>query len=125
MEPMQVAFLTLAALLTGALLPLVFQARSTLRSMQRVLDTSGPHLARTLTDVAATAQEFSVIAGDVTTTLNQVRGTVRTVSAIGSAIGPAVVAAVHAFKSIRAKDARGEATASSDAGPNPGEGPAN
>ena len=46
MEPLHVAFLTLAALLTGALLPLIFQARATLRAAQRALDATGLDVRR-------------------------------------------------------------------------------
>jgi ABC-type transporter Mla subunit MlaD len=106
MDPLAIALLTLAALLTGALLPLIFQARATLRSAQRVLDTSGPRLERTLTDMAATTQEVMAIAQDVTKTLDQVRGTVRTVVNIGGVVGPAVMAAVQAFQATRALHAR-------------------
>lgn len=103
MDPLSIALLTLAALLTGALLPLIFQARATLRSAQVVLETSGPKLAASLADVAATTQEFNTIAKDAAETLGQVRGTIRTVTAIGSVMGPAAIAAFHAFKSSRAE----------------------
>lgn len=106
MEPLAIALLTLAALLTGALLPLIFQARATLRSAQRMLDSTGPKLDKTLTDMAAATEEVLVITHGMATTVEQVRGTVKTVSAISGAIGPAIVAAVHAFTAIRAKDAR-------------------
>jgi ABC-type transporter Mla subunit MlaD len=106
MEPLGIALLTLAALLTGALLPLIFQAKATLRSAQRVLDTSGPKLEKTLTDMALTTQEVMAIAKDVTATLDQVRGTVRTVANIGGVVGPAVMAAVQAFQATRALHAR-------------------
>lgn len=106
MEPLAIAILTLAALLTGALLPLIFQARATLRSAQHVLDISGPKLAASLAEVAATTQEFNTIAKELAATLDQVRGTVKTVTAIGSVIGPAAMAAVHAFRASRAEDAR-------------------
>ena len=105
MDPMGVAFLTLAALLTGALMPLIFQVRATLRSAQRALDSSGPKLAQTLTEMAAVTQELNTVAKDVAATVDQVRGTVRTATAIGSAVGPAMVAAIQAFKAIRAEDA--------------------
>lgn len=119
MEPISIAFLTLAALITGAVLPVLFQLRATLRSAQLVLDTSGPKLAKTLAEVAVTTQEFNGIAKDVATTLDQIRGTVRTATAIGSAIGPAIVAAVNAYKTIRADDARVQAEGSGDSTGNP------
>ena len=106
MEPFSIALLTLAAVLTGALLPLIFQALMTLRSAQRVLDQAGPQLVETLHEVSVTSQEIIGVARDVGGTLDQVRGTVRTAAAIGNAIGPAVVAAVQAFRTIRANDAR-------------------
>lgn len=114
MDPINIAFLTLAALITGAFLPVLFQLRTTLRSVQLVLDTAGPRLAKTLAEVAVTTQEFNGIAKEVASTLDQMRGTVRTATAIGGAIGPAIVAAVNAYKTIRADDARDQAAESDD-----------
>ncbi len=114
MDPVGIALLTLAALLTGALLPLIFQARATLRSAQRVLDTSGPKLAATLTDMAAATQEIAVIARDLASTLDQVRGAVGRVSTIGGMVGPAVVAAVQAFRAVRGMDSRHEPSEAPD-----------
>ena len=119
MEPLHVAFLTLAALLTGALLPLIFQARATLRAAQRALDATGPKLAEMLAEVTAATQDFSVVTKEVAVSLDQVRGTVQTVSAIGSAVGPAIAAAVLAFKSIRAEEARTERATPCETNRNP------
>ncbi len=112
----------LAAVLTGALLPLLFQLRATLRSAQTVLDVTTPKLARTLDEVQATVrelrlvtaglaehrpqvQEFMAAVGGLTTTINQLQASVRTASAVGAAIGPALAAAFQAFRNVRAEDA--------------------
>lgn len=116
MQPYEVALLTLAALLTGALLPVLFQVRATLRSAQVLLDSSGAKLNATLEEVGSATQEFSAVAKDLAATLDQVRGTFKAVTTIGSAIGPAAVAAFHAFRSIRAEDAREAGLAPNGAG---------
>lgn len=106
MQPYEVALLTLAALLTGALLPVLLQLRSTLRSAQILLDSSGGKLNVTLQEIGVATQEFSAVAKDLAASLSQVRGTFKAVTTIGSALGPAAVAAIHAFRTIRAEDAR-------------------
>jgi ABC-type transporter Mla subunit MlaD len=121
MESAVIALVVLAALLTGALLPLLFQARATLRSLARLADEAGPRLVRTLGSLDAAAGDvqrltraaaeggpdlnafFEAIAG-LTTTLNQMRGALKTASAVGAAIGPAVVAAVNGYRAVRAAD---------------------
>ena len=113
--------MVLAALLVGALLPLLFQARATLRSVQRLVDTAGPQMVRTLAALDAAAGDvrsltrtaegggptleafFEAVAG-LTTTANQMRGALKTASAVGAAIGPAVVAAVQGYRAVRAAD---------------------
>jgi hypothetical protein len=121
MESAVIALVVLAALLVGALLPLLFQARATLRSVQRLVDTAGPQMVRTLTALDAAAGDvrsltrtaeaggptlnafFEAVAG-LTTTANQMRGALKTASAVGAAIGPAVVAAVQGYRAVRAAD---------------------
>ena len=46
---------------------------------------------------------FEAVAG-LTTTANQMRGALKTASAVGAAIGPAVVAAVQGYRAVRAAD---------------------
>jgi hypothetical protein len=116
-----IAILVLVAVLTGALLPLLFQARATLRSAQIVLDEGRPMLLRTLDELQHATREAREVIAEVqasepraaafmesvaglTATLNQVQASMRSASAIGTAIGPAVVAAVQAFRAIRAED---------------------
>lgn len=121
MESAVIALVVLAALLVGALLPLLFQARATLRSVQRLVESAGPRLVSTLAALDAAAGDvqslartadaggptlnafFEAVAG-LTTTANQMRGALKTASAVGAAIGPAVVAAVQGYRAVRAAD---------------------
>ncbi len=122
MEAWNVAVVILAAVLTGALLPVLFQLRATLHSAQAVLDGAAPKLTRALDEMAlATGELRTVVAGlaqnrpqvqefmeavaGLTGTMNQLQSTVRTASAVGAAVGPAVAAAFQAFRAIRAEDA--------------------
>jgi hypothetical protein len=121
MESAVIALVVLAALFVGALLPLLFQARATLRSVQRLVDSATPQLLRTIGALDAAAGDvrslvrsadqggpdlnafFEAVAG-LTTTVNQMRGALKTASAMGAAIGPAVVAAVNGYRAVRAAD---------------------
>ena len=117
-----VAILVLVAVLTGALLPLILQARATLRSAQVVLDDGRPKLMKTLDELVVATHELRTLLADVdaarprvvafldsvsamTATLNQLQASIRTASAFGAAVGPAVVAAVQAFRAIRTEEA--------------------
>lgn len=118
MESWVIAVLMMAAMLTGAILPLLFQLRATLRSVQRILDDGGPKLMRTLDEVQMAARQVNAIAGMVsagsprvnaffeavaslTATMNRLRDTLKVATALGAAIGPAVSAAVNAFRHTR------------------------
>lgn len=122
METWSVVVAVLAAVLTGALLPLVFQLRATLRSVQVTLDGAAPKLNLTLDELLLTTREARLAVGTInenrpqlqsfvdaavslTETMTQLQASVRTASTIGAAVGPAVVAAFHAFRAIRAEDA--------------------
>ena len=117
-----IALLIFASMLVGAVLPLLFQVRATLKSAQTLMDMAAPKLSRTLDEVLATTselrqvaaglvasrpqvQEFMAAVAGLTTTMNQLQATVRTASAVGAAVGPAVAAAIQAFRTVRAEDA--------------------
>ena len=125
MQPLEIAYLTLAALLTGALLPLLFQARATLRSVQQLLNMTAPKLGNTLAEVSSATRDFHGVTVELSKTIQGIRGTLANASSIGNAVGPALVAAVHAFRAIRAEDARPKRTESADADRQPGGTPAN
>ena len=122
METWNFALVILAAVLTGALLPVLFQLRATLRSAQAVLEATTPKLTSPLDEVLQTVrqvrlvtagltehqpqvQEFMAAIAGLTTTMNQLQASVRTASAVGAAVGPALAAAFQAFRNVRADDA--------------------
>ncbi len=117
MESWRVALVVLAAVLVGATIPMVVQLRATLRTMERTLQGSGARLDEALraTTVAAGRIDALVVRLEeggrieqlvdgvtaVTGMVNQLRDTVRIASALGAAVGPAVAAAVNAFRDGR------------------------
>lgn len=93
----------LLAVLTGFLLPVLIQLLQTLRSARKTLDEV-QRSAETLNRLGGTLNRGSERAaalldelGELATDLQRLRRTVRTATAIGSAIGPAVAAAVRSF----------------------------
>lgn len=118
MESWSVALVVLAAVLVGAAIPVVVQLRATLRTMDETLQRSGARLDEALraTTVAAGRIDAWVVRLEeggrieqlvdgvtaVTGMVNQLRDTVRIASALGAAVGPAVAAAVRAFREDRA-----------------------
>ncbi len=118
MESWSAALVVLAAVLVGAAIPVVVQLRATLRTMDKTLQRSGARLDEALraTTVAAGRIDALVVRLEeggrieqlvdgvtaVTGMVNQLRDTVRIASALGAAVGPAVAAAVHAFREDRA-----------------------
>jgi hypothetical protein len=107
-ETIQVAILILVAVLIGALLPVLFQFRSTLKQMQLFLESTGVRLERTLDETAGAMVRIQNIAAQmeqssasIASALDTAQRTLRVVAAIGAAIGPAVAAAVQAFHARR------------------------
>lgn len=112
------ALVVLAAVLVGAAIPVIVQLRATLRTMEKTLQRSGAGLDEALraTTVAAGRIDALIVRLEeggrieqlvdgvtaVTGMVNQLRDTVRIASALGAAVGPAVAAAVHAFRKDRA-----------------------
>ena len=114
---MQIALVVvviLVAVLVGAAVPVLVQLRSTLRSAQQVLDRVGPRLESALTEVTEAADRLNRMASefeerakkakplfdaaaDLGEQLTRLRGSLSTVAALGSALGPALAAAVKAF----------------------------
>lgn len=111
------ALVVLAAVLVGAAIPLLVQLRATLRAMEKTLQRTGARLDEALVATTAAVGRIDAlvvrlekggrieelvdgIAG-VSRAVSQLRDTVRVASALGAAVGPAVAAAVHAFREDR------------------------
>jgi uncharacterized protein YoxC len=128
----------LLAVLVGAAIPALLELRSTLRTARAFMDEARVKVDTTLAAVtraservqaagaelhavAKNAKEVSEPLADLAQSLGQVRESLRTAAAIGSAIGPAAVAAVRAVMASRqqreaAREAAGCCDASEDNG---------
>lgn len=125
----QLAIVVLLALLVGAFFPVLLQVRSTLRALERQLVSK--RLEETLSDLHVAARGFRVLgqqleAGErqvadvlqavqeLGQTVRGVRESVKVVSALGAALGPAVAAAIRAFQQ-RGDDSTGSEPAAEPA----------
>ena len=109
MQGWQVALLVIASVFVGIWIPVSLQLFATLRSGQRTLtdvSTAVVSLNQTLADV-----------GEVAHAAAQIKDSIRIMSSIGAAVGPAVVALVRALREPHA-DAEEHADAETPAGGN-------
>ena len=114
MEGWQVVVVILAAVLVGALLPVLFQVYATLRAIRTNVERLGPRVENTLGEVHEVTERVNrttagieegvdqmraVVskAGEVTKSFHKIRRSLRTGAAVGGAVGPAIVAAVRAL----------------------------
>ncbi len=111
------ALVVLAAVLVGAAIPGLVQLRATLRAMEKTLQRSGARLDEALGATTAAAGRIDGLVSRleeggrieqlvdgiaaVSRMVSQLRDTVRVATAVGAAMGPAVAAAVHAFRADR------------------------
>jgi uncharacterized protein YoxC len=116
-ESLGTALVVLAALLVGAVIPVLVQLRTTLRTMEKTYRRSGAQLDEALGATTAAARRIDALVSRleeggrieqlvdgvaaVSRMVSQLRDTVRVASAVGAAVGPAVAAAVHAFREDR------------------------
>jgi hypothetical protein len=109
-----VAVIVLLVLFVGVAVPVLLQLRRTLTSAQAFLDTARPQFEKTLEDLTVAAERIQHVAASVEDRVEQAReilatgqqlagqvgrvgSALRTVTAIGGAVGPAVLAAARAF----------------------------
>jgi hypothetical protein len=132
MDAFKVATLVLLALLVGAALPVLIQARSSLRGGARAMEDAGRRLVRTLDDltpiIARVDKEIGALTGggeriasllasvdELARSAQQLRHSVKVASAVGAAVGPAVAAAVRAMRTpAAASPPNGERHSTSD-----------
>jgi uncharacterized protein YoxC len=120
MEPWTVVLLILLAVLVGLLVPVLIQLRKTLKSAGDWLERLGPQVDGTLTEVQKAARRINDagsgleqsakraksvldVAGDIGQTLQKVNRSLRTAAVVGTAVGPAIAAAVRAFTEFGAR----------------------
>jgi ABC-type transporter Mla subunit MlaD len=110
----QLVVLVLLAVLVGAAVPALVQLRRTLRSAEQFLEMTGPRLQRTLGDVEEAMGRLNRIGTrlekgieplapiletvrEAAGTIDRARGRLRTLFAVGGALGPAMLAGARAF----------------------------
>jgi hypothetical protein len=120
MESWQVAMVTVAALLAGALIPVLFQVVLTLRAVRAAAEQAGPALVA----LKATAERLEWLSARIgeggrvdraleaidglSQTVGKLQETARLASTVGAAVVPAVAAAVHAWRAAREDDGAAE-----------------
>ena len=131
MEGWQIVIVILAAVLVGALLPVLFQVFTTLRAIRTNVERLGPKIDQTLGEVQDATRRLnrtgasieqgvdqvrSVVstAGEAARLFHQVKGSLRTAATVGGAVGPAIVAAVRAISGAPPATSNGR---SPDTGP--------
>ncbi|HEY3352758.1 MAG TPA: hypothetical protein VGQ83_05890 [Polyangia bacterium] len=113
----QVALLVLAAVFVGMWIPVSLQLWATLRSGQKFLEGVGSRGAETLarlSDTAVGLKETIADVGELARSANELKDSIRMISSIGAAVGPAVVALIRA---LREEPAAAEARAGNGAAP--------
>jgi len=123
MDGFQTAFLVLAAVVVGALLPLLVQLYSVLHTLRHVLEKTSKdveegtktvhnvadRLDRLTADLARDGKLEAMVSGvtAVSEMAVQLRDTLKVATAVGAAVGPAVGAAVRAWRSHSEAPAEG------------------
>ena len=114
MEGWQIALVVLAAVLVGALLPLIAQLYGTVHTVRAVVEKSAKDIEAAASSLHRTSERFErmgatlekdgkfdeIVAGAASAAqlLNQMRGTMQIAGTVSAAVVPAVTAAVRAWK---------------------------
>lgn len=120
MDGWQVALVVLAAVMVGALLPLVVQLYATLHTLRTVVDKSAKDIEAAMGSIHRTAERLDrlgsalekdgkiddIVAGVTSAAqiVNQMRGTLQMATNVSAAVVPAVSAAVRAWKGAMEED---------------------
>ncbi|MBT9558404.1 MAG: hypothetical protein IV100_20385 [Myxococcales bacterium] len=126
----------LAGVLVGVLIPLLLEARALLRATRRQVEELGPKLADVLVQARAATATLNKLSADVAPIGPQVAELadalasaamavqkVRTGINMAAAVGPAVMAAIHAFRTV-SEERRRDDEDESDSGDDDVSGPA-
>jgi hypothetical protein len=106
MQNWQVALLVISAIFVGMWIPVSLQLIATLRSGQVFVKGMGSGLEKTLSDVSTTMTGLDkTIAelGEVVHSASQLKDSIRIISSIGAAVGPAVVTLIGALRGTGAE----------------------
>jgi hypothetical protein len=125
MNAATIAVVVVLALLVGAALPVLVQARVSLRAWQRTVEEAGPRFNRTLDEVSEVAvrlrRELAAFDGggdrvasavaavdELGRAALELRRTVKVAAAVGASVGPAVAAVVRTMREPRQETSRKE-----------------
>lgn len=86
MENWQFALVLIGAVLVGSIIPLIFQARSTLKAWERIARENE-------VDLRAVIKDASMLSAQI----KKVSSSMRTASMVGAAVAPVVQAAINGF----------------------------
>jgi uncharacterized protein YoxC len=117
-DPWTIVGVVLLAVFVGAAMPVLFQLYTTLRVTRNLLDRLGPKIDGTLSEIRETttrmnrvgsgleesvkrAQSLLDAAGDIGQSMKSLHESLKTATAVGSALGPALAAAIKAFTEMR------------------------
>lgn len=101
MQAWQVALLVLAAVFVGMWIPVSLQLVRTLRAGQGVVAAMGTRAEQTLRDVSVTTVALNQTLSEVKEVAHaaaQIKESIRIMSSIGAAVGPAAIALVRALR---------------------------
>ncbi|MCC6747456.1 MAG: hypothetical protein IT371_07350 [Deltaproteobacteria bacterium] len=101
MQSWQIALLVVASVFVGMWIPVSLQLFATLRAGQRFLKTMGSRGEQTLAEVSTTVVALNETIAEVKEVAHaaaQIKDSIRIMSSIGAAVGPAVVALVRALR---------------------------
>lgn len=120
MDGWQIALVVLAAVLVGALLPLVVQLYGTMHTLRTVIDKSAKDVEAAMASIHRTADRLDrlgsalekdgkiddILAGVTSAAqiVNQMRGTLQMATTVSAAVVPAMTAAVRAWKGAMDQD---------------------
>jgi hypothetical protein len=94
MDSWHIAAFVLLSVLVGALLPVLYQLRATLRSAQRFFEATGPRLDGAAAEVTAAAARVDRVGA----MLEKLASSVGLAATIGAAFGPALAAGLRALR---------------------------
>jgi hypothetical protein len=104
----QVALLVLAAVFVGMWIPVSLQLFATLRSGKKTLEavrSQGSATFAQLLDTAASLQQTSAEIGELARSANEMKASLRIITSIGAAVGPAMIALLRALHEPAAAEA--------------------
>lgn len=93
------AVLVLVAVLVGALVPVLFQLRTTLRAAELALRETRPRIDEAMQGLSSASTAVSEVAQGL-------QSTTRIMAALGAAIGPALAAGLSTYRSARSESVK-------------------